>query len=103
MTPVNGAEDVDPDLTELVVTFDRPMRDGAWAVVGGGPNFPKMTGQPSYDAARKVLTVPVELKPGWRYELWLNRGRYDSFQSAEGVKLQPVRVTFATGEKQPAP
>jgi hypothetical protein len=79
-----------------VVTFDRPMRDQAWAVVGGGPNFPKVTGPPSYDAARRVLTVPVELQPDWSYELWLNRGRFDSFQSEEGVKLPSVHVTFRT-------
>jgi hypothetical protein len=99
LVPAAGAKDVDPATTAIVVTFDRPMRDGAWAVVGGGPNFPKVTGKPSYDAARKVLTIPVELQPSWSYELWLNRGKFDSFQSAEGVKLRPVHVTFATRAK----
>ena len=96
MTPANGSKDVDPALTALVVTFDQPMRDGAWAVVGGGPHFPETTGRPSYDAARKVLTIPVRLKPDWDYELWLNRGKFDSFRSAAGVVLEPVRVTFHT-------
>lgn len=96
IVPHNGAADVDPATTAIVVTFDRPMRDGAWAVVGGGPHFPETTGRPSYDAERKVLTIPVKLKPDWDYELWLNRGRFDSFQSQDGVKLQPVKVTFRT-------
>lgn len=95
MTPANGAADVDPALQAIVITFDRPMRDRSWAVVGGGPHFPK-TGKPAYDAARMVLTLPVELKPDWQYEFWLNRGKYDSFQSEDGRKLRPVHVTFKT-------
>jgi hypothetical protein len=67
MTPANGATDVDPGLTAITVTFDRPMRDGGWAVVGGGPNFPEITGKLSYDAKRLVMTVPVKLKPDWSY------------------------------------
>ncbi len=96
LVPENGAKDVDPALRAIVVTFDRPMLDKAWAVVGGGPRFPKLAGPPSYDATRKVLTIPVELQPGTAYELWLNRGQYDSFQSEGGVKLASVHVTFET-------
>jgi hypothetical protein len=95
MTPENGAGDVDPATTALVVTFDRPMRNQSWAVVGGGEHFPKL-GKPGYDAERKVLTIPCELKPEWRYEFWLNRGQYQSFRSAGGEALAPVKVTFYT-------
>jgi hypothetical protein len=96
IVPSDGAKDVDPALTAIVVTFDRPMMDGAWAVVGGGPHFPKTTGKPSYDAARRVLTIPVALDPEWDYELWLNRGKFDSFRSADGVRLRSVHLAFRT-------
>lgn len=96
IVPANGQQDVDPASTAITVTFDRPMLDGAWAVVGGGPHFPETTGRPSYDETHTVLTIPVRLKPDWSYELWLNRGRFDSFQSEERVKLRPVQVTFRT-------
>jgi hypothetical protein len=96
IVPGNGAEDVDPATAAIVITFDRPMMDQSWAVVGGGPRLPKMTGKPRYDDARRVLTIPVALQPGSSYEFWLNRGKYDSFRSAEGVKLRSVHVTFAT-------
>jgi len=43
-----------------------------------------------------VLTIPVELEPDHDYELWLNRGHYDSFQGREGVALESVHVTFRT-------
>lgn len=96
MAPANGQQDVDPGLTALVITFDRPMRDGGWAVVGGGEHFPELTGKPSYDQECKVLTVPCKLKPSWRYELWLNRGRFDTFRAADGTPLASVHVTFTT-------
>jgi len=98
MTPANGSKDVDPATTALVITFDRPMGNGM-AVVGGGEHFPKTTAKASWDASRKVFTVPVELKPDWSYEMWLNRGKFDSFRSADGTPLQPVHVTFATRAK----
>lgn len=96
LMPANGSEDVDPTLGAITITFDRPMRDGAWSVVGGGPHFPEMIGKPKYDATKTILTLPVKLKPDWSYELWLNRGKFDSFASADGTKLAPLRVTFKT-------
>lgn len=99
MTPANGADDVDPATTTLTVTFDRAMQDGMWSVVGGGEHFPKIAGKPHYDAARKVFTVAIELKPDWDYELWLNRGKYDSFRGEDGTPLAPVQVRFHTRAK----
>jgi hypothetical protein len=100
MTPANGATDVDPDLKEIKIVFDRPMKDKAWALVGGGPSYPDTTGKPSYDRERKVLTIPVRLKPKWTYRFWLNRGQFNSFQSQEGVRLESVPVTFKTRAKE---
>lgn len=97
--PENGSNDADPAATAIVITFDRPMQDRMWSVVGGGEHFPELAGKPSYDKARKVLTVPVKLKPDWSYEFWLNRGKFDSFRSEDGTPLQPVKVTFSTRAK----
>ena len=96
MTPANDSQSVDPATTAIVVTFDKPMRDQSWSVVGGGPHFPEITGKTSYDAARKVLTIPVKLKPDWDYEFWLNQGKFNSFRSADGEALAPVHVRWKT-------
>jgi len=96
MVPKHGATDVDPQLKEIKVTFDRSMKDKAWSVVGGGPHFPKIAGEVSYDTSRKVFTIPVKLKRAWRYECWLNRGKYTAFQSEDGVPLESVHVEFRT-------
>ncbi|MBK8978792.1 MAG: DUF4932 domain-containing protein [Planctomycetes bacterium] len=95
--PVDSSRDVDPATDRIVVTFDRPMRDGSWSVVGGGPRFPELIGEPSYDDARRVLTIRVRLAPERAYELSLNSERFQGFRSAEGVPLEPVRLTFRTG------
>lgn len=100
LIPSNGAQRVDPQLSALVIEFDRPMTDRSWSIVGGGPNFPEITASPSYDSDRKVLTVPVRLKPEWDYVLWLNRNQFQNFISAEGVPLEPVEVRFSTGPLQ---
>jgi len=96
MAPANGATDVDPALTEIRVTFDLPMNTGGFSFVGEGPTFPKTTGRPSWDAAGRVVTLPVKLEPNHRYEFWLNRGRFQAFRSAKGVPLASVHVTFTT-------
>lgn len=96
VTPAKGAKNVDPGQTTFKVVFDRAMLDGNWSLVGGGPNFPEITGKPAYDASRTVWTVPVQLKPAWTYRLMLNSDRFQSFRSQEGVPLAPVTVTFTT-------
>jgi len=98
IVPENGARDVDPATDRIVVTFDRPMRDGCWAVVKTGAPFPEIRGKLSFDPERKVLTIPVQLEPNTRYEYWLNRGRFMAFQSEDGVQLRPVRVRFQTAK-----
>ena len=96
MIPANGDQEVDPGLTKIEIEFDRTMMDGMWSFVGGGPTFPKRSGDVHYDTACKVITMPVELEPNKEYEFWLNRGNFTSFRSTEGGVLQSVHVTFRT-------
>jgi hypothetical protein len=97
MIPANGAEDVDPNLKAIVVTFDRPMRDRSWSVVTlDASRFPKISGSLRYDATRKVFTAPVTLEPGKEYVFGLNAERYFGFRSQEGISLASVVVRFKT-------
>jgi hypothetical protein len=96
MIPKNGAKEVDPDTTCIQVTFDRPMRDRSWSLVGSGPHCPETTGKPHYDESGKVWTVPVKIKPNWSYQFMLNSADFEAFCSKEGVPLEPVRVQFKT-------
>ena len=100
MTPKNGDKNVDPGLEAIIVTFDRPM-GGKYSFVGGGPHFPEGIAKPKYDSDQKTITLKVKLKPNWKYDFWLNRGKYNSFKSKDGVPLEPVHVKFSTNGPDP--
>jgi hypothetical protein len=97
MIPANGADDVDPGLKVLRVTFDRPMAEGfSWT--GGGPEFPAIPeGQGAkWSRNRRTCTLPVMLEPGKAYRLGLNSPSFRNFASREGVPLEPVVYRFKT-------
>jgi hypothetical protein len=101
LTPANGAQDVDPNLKAIVVTFDRPMRDKSWAVVTFvRDQFPKISGPVGYDAARQVFTAPVQLQPGKEYLFGLNAEKFLGFCSEGGIPLAPVVVRFKTKQRE---
>lgn len=97
MVPENGADNVDPSLTEIKVTFDRPMAE-SFSWTGGGENFPTIPQgkKPSWSRDRKTCTLPVELKPSWEYRLGLNSPSFKNFASADGIPLEPIVYEFKT-------
>lgn len=97
IAPRSGANDVDPALKELRVTFNMPMGEGfSWT--GGGPEFPTIPEgkKPFWSTDHKTCVLPVELQPGTQYRLGLNSPSYHNFQSAGGGALDPVVYTFKT-------
>jgi hypothetical protein len=100
MVPENGAKDVDPKLSKIEVTFDRPMAEGfSWT--GGGEHYPTMQEgkKPRWSADKKTCTLPVQLKPDWDYRLGLNSQSFKNFASADGVPLEPVVYEFRTSPR----
>lgn len=93
VTPADGAKDVDPNLGEIVVCFDRPMREG-WSLIGNG--WPTLVGTPEFDSTMTKLTIRVVLKPGTEYTLGFNSRNHKKFASSEGVPLVPCVCTFRT-------
>ncbi len=98
-TPLNGADSVDPGLTELWFEFDQPMRDQSWSIVGRPEDQPKIVGKLAYDSARKRLRVPVQLEPGREYRFALNSERNANFVSEAGAPLEPVSFRFRTAAR----
>ena len=101
------ANDVSTDLTEITVTFDRPMMDGSWSWTGGGDTFPKITGKIHYDAARRTCTLPVQMEPSKVYVIGINSPSHKNFKTAAGVPAQGYVILFATkgsdGKPTPLP
>ena len=114
-TPAALADDVDPSLDKLTVTFDRPMMDKSWSWTQGdqafsgrtGTTFPESAGQVSYDAARKTCTMPVKLEPGKVYWVGINGPSHKNFKSRDGMPAKQHLILFATkgadGKPTPLP
>ena len=100
LIPANGATDVDPNIKEMRITFDRDMRTRGWSLCGGGPSFPNVQGQPRWKN-KKTLLVKIKLEPDHDYSLMLNCSSATNFQSAAGTALVPVPWSFATASKTP--
>ena len=101
--PPNGAQDVNPSLTELRVTFNVPMGGGcSWCTVSDdGADYPgEVEGKHAHwTPDKKTGVLPVKLKPGMTYRISLNAPEFKNFQNDFGVPLEPVTYTFKTSDK----
>ncbi len=92
--PDNGDEGVDPALKELRIEFDQDMGGGR-SICGGGPEFPKIAGNPKWETPR-ALVVPIQLEPSHDYVLSINCQSFQNFRSTGGEPLAPYPVSFRT-------
>ena len=99
--PENGDRNVDPGLGEIRVVFDSDMRADGYSFVGGGPGFPKPTGQPRW-LDRRTCALPVQLEPDHDYSFSINSERFTKFQGTDGVPAVPMPVTFHTAGRRDA-
>ena len=95
--PQSGAADVDPNTTEIRVTYSKAMKDGTWTwSTWGQENFPKTTGKPSYQADGRTCVLPVKLEPNKFYAIWLNSQNFGNFQDDGGRPAVPYLLVFQT-------
>src|SRR4051812_21636714 len=94
-TPDNNAKDVDPATKEIRVTFDQPMDHGGFSWVGGGENFPKITGKGKWIDA-KTCVLPVKLEPEHDYALSINNQTFQNFCNKAGEPAVPYPISFTT-------
>jgi hypothetical protein len=100
---------VDPGLREIVVRFDRPIREGdcgPWCrgvvplFVDGRPTTTQLPPAPvtahTLDAAGSTLRIAVALGPGREYSFQLNTAKGDGFRTADGVPLEAHLIRFRT-------
>jgi RNA polymerase sigma-70 factor (ECF subfamily) len=95
--PEAGTANVDPSITEIKVTFSKPMRDGSWSWSTWGENtFPNITGKPHYASDQRTCVAPVKLEPGHIYAIWLNSENFGNFRDSTGHKAVPYLLVFET-------
>lgn len=94
--PEAGADDVDPGLTEIAVTFSKDMQPGSfsWSTMSK-ESFPTVDGQAAYRDARTCV-LPVKLEPGKTYALWVNSAKFGNFKDADGRSAVPYLLVFRT-------
>ncbi|MBX9626695.1 MAG: Ig-like domain-containing protein, partial [Gemmataceae bacterium] len=102
--PEAGADDVDPALAEVKVTFSKPMTDKTWSWSTAPAEFgdlPEIVGDPAvaFDDKLKTCTLKVKLAPNTTYAIWVNSDRFRNFKDADGTPAVPYLLTFRTKGK----
>lgn len=95
--PAAGADDVDPKVTEIKVTFSKDMQDGTWSWASlSKESFPEMNGKPKYLDDKRTCVLPVKLEPGRTYAIWVNSEQFTNFKDADGRSAVPYLLVFKT-------
>ena len=103
--PQAGLKNVDPNTSEIKVTFSKKMLNKSWswgqisdetAVQG--------TGQPHYLKDGKTCVLPVKLEPGHTYVVQLNAldGHFGNFKDEGRRPAVPYLLVFETRKAEAA-
>lgn len=97
----NGAQDVDPNLKEITIRFDRELVGRGYAFnpgPGGEAKFFKFVGSKGYSDNNTAVTILVELEPDHEYEFYVLHGL--SFVTPDGIHMvEDYLVKFRTRAK----
>ncbi len=103
--PANREKDVDVNLQEIKVTFDRPMTtENAWSWImhsdlGVYPGYRGSAG-PRWEDNGKTCALPVKLSPDTIYAVGANSVRNHGFKDTEGKDSVPYVWLFKTKKAQ---
>lgn len=94
----NGAQDVDPDLKEITIRFDRPLVGRGYSFnpgPGGVDKFFEFVGAKGYSDDNKAFTIQVKLEPNREYEFYVLKDF--SFVTPDGIRMtEDYLVKFRT-------
>ncbi len=95
-----GEENVSPDLKEIHIIFNVPMKTDSWSFVEAGTGvIPEVTGDP-YFKDEYTCVLPVKLKPATSYSIGINSKNRKGFVSKNGVPAEPFVLIFRTSDKK---
>jgi hypothetical protein len=101
--PTIGATDVDPGISEIIITFDRKMYPYGFEINDpeASEEFSNMeiTEFPRFSEDSLQLIIPVKLEAGKKYKCILNSFAKGYFRDANKIPLYPVEITFSTAKK----
>ena len=95
--PQAGASDVDPNVTEIKVTFSKDMADKTWSwSTASQDTFPETNGSPHYENDKRTCVLSVKLMSGTVYAIWINSENFKNFKDATGKPAVPYLLVFKT-------
>jgi hypothetical protein len=98
-SPEAGADGVDPNTTQISVTFSKNMQGGSWSwCVLSKETYPGTAEAPRYLDDKRTCVLPVKLEPGKTYAVWINSEKFHDFKDAKGQLAVPYLLVFKTRE-----
>lgn len=95
--PEAGSEEVDASITEIKITFSKDMTDGSWSwSTLSEESFPETTGEARYEQDKRTCVLPVRLKSGTTYAIWVNSVKFAGFKDSAGQSAVPYLLVFKT-------
>jgi Bacterial Ig-like domain len=96
-SPTAGANDVDPSVKEIKVTFSKEMTDKSWSwSTAFRDSVPTIDGKPQYENDKKTCVLPVKLEAGKTYAIWVNSPKFQNFKDVDGRSAVPYLLVFKT-------
>jgi hypothetical protein len=96
--PQAGDTNVDPSLKEISVTFSKDMMtNNQWSWCMHTPEtFPQIDKNNIRYLDKRTCILPVKLKPGKTYVIWINNQQYNYFKDKNGKSAIPYLLVFQT-------
>ena len=96
--PQAGDTNVDPSLKQISVTFSKDMMtNNQWSWLQYTPEtFPQIDKNNIRYLDKRTCVLPVKLKPGKTYVIWINSQKYNYFKDKNGNSAVPYLLVFET-------
>ena len=97
--PQSGTRNVDPSLKEVRVVFSKDMMtEQMWSWCYQTPEtFPEIDkNRIHYLKDKRTCVLPVKLKPGKTYVIWINTEKFKNFRDIQNNPAVPYLLVFET-------
>lgn len=97
--PPYGAKSVNPATTVLRVTFSEPMQADQYSFTPiTGRELPEWGAPVTLSEDKRTFSVPVTLRPGRKYGVWINAPGHAKFKNTAGKPALPYQLFFNAAE-----
>ena len=85
---------------QIAVRFSKEMVQDSWTWAKiSSETFPRIVGEPKFQADGMTCVADVELQPGRTYVIWFNSEKIEDFKDVHGNSAVPYLLVFQTKGK----